>query len=158
MAHQRQRHYIGDESHGPSTEPFCFNCGLWVIHPIDRAVSGARNMRTDYTSYTFWYHNGNYRRLSPLCHHPYPCSTSIRRGTNLYTSQDDKNMASMGLLFRDTVLQMAQQLPPEPELLLWHWRRLSRHDDPPKVLEMGTGWRLPTARTVKLLEQQKTDR
>jgi hypothetical protein len=156
MVHQRQRHQIGNPSHRTSTEPVSFNCGLWVIHPIDTAVSGAHNMRRDYISYTFWCRNGNYRRQIPLCYHPYPCSTSIRRGTNLYTSQDDTSTASMGLLFRGTVLWMPHQLP--QDLLLWHWRLLRRHDEPQKVLEMGTGWRRPIVQTMKHLEQQNVAR
>jgi len=34
-------------------ERVSFNYGPWVIHPIDKAVSVERNMKTNYISYTF---------------------------------------------------------------------------------------------------------
>jgi len=85
-------------------ERVSFNYGPWVIHPINKAVSAERNRKTNYISYTFWFRNDNYHQQTQLSHHSYPCSTSIRRGTNLYTFLDDTDMASMGLWFLSIVL------------------------------------------------------
>jgi hypothetical protein len=123
-----------------------FSCGLGVIRPTNKAVSGERSRRTGCISYMFWYHSGN-------CPQPllYPCSISIRRGTNLCTSQGDTGMASMGLWFRGIVLWTSQQL--QQHLHPRCWRRRRAHAGLQKV--QGTGWRLPAAPTAKHLQQEK---